>query len=150
MIKIFSDRRSELMPEIPTMAEQGIKVAGGEGWTAIWAPVKTPAAEIERMRTEGPRQADLDKVKANWMQNYRKSLQDNGYWLAALQTSLTEGTDPATILTFDKEVQKLSVGDLKLAAQRYLKPDNYVQVVLNPEKAQVPAQMAAGAQKAPQ
>jgi zinc protease len=103
-------------------------------------------AEIERMRTQGPDQADLDKVKTNWLQTYRKSLQENGYWLAALQTSLTEGTDPATILTFDKEVQKLSVADLKAAAQRYLKPDNYVQVVLNPEKAQAVAE----AQKAPQ
>ena len=50
VIGIFSDKRSALMPEIPTMAEQGIKVAGGEGWTAMWAPIKTPAAEIERMQ----------------------------------------------------------------------------------------------------
>ena len=90
-------------------------------------------AEIERMRTEGPSQADLDKVKTNWMQNYRKSMQENTYWLAALQTSLTEGTDPGTLLTFDQEVQKLTVADVKRAAQRYLNTENYVQVVLNPE-----------------
>jgi zinc protease len=91
-------------------------------------------AEIERMRTQGPDQGDLDKVKANWLQTYRKSLQENGYWLAVLQTSLTEGTDPATILSFDKEVQSLNVADLRRTAQRYLNPENYVQVVLNPEK----------------
>jgi zinc protease len=51
-----------------------------------------------------------------------------------LQTSLTEGTDPATILSFDKEVQSLNVADLRRTAQRYLNPENYVQVVLNPEK----------------
>ena len=90
-------------------------------------------AEIERMRTEGPSQTDLDKVKTNWLQTYRKSLQENTYWLAALQTSLTEGTDPGTILTFDREVQKLTVDDVKRAAQRYLNTENYVQVVLNPE-----------------
>jgi zinc protease len=39
-------------------------------------------AEIERMRTQGPDQADLDKVKQNWIQTYRKSLRENGYWLA--------------------------------------------------------------------
>lgn len=111
--------------------------------------VSATFAEIERMRNQGPDQADLDKVKTNWLQTYRKSLKENGYWLAALQTSLTEGTDPATILTFDKEVQKLSVADLKAAAQRYLKPDNYVQVVLNPEKPAAPAPVQV-AQKAPQ
>jgi zinc protease len=97
-------------------------------------------AEIERMRTEGPSQADLDKVKTNWLQTYRKSLQDNTYWLAALQTSLTEGTDPGTILTFDKEVQNLTVDDVKRAAQRYLNTENYVQVVLNPEAKAAAAQ----------
>jgi zinc protease len=101
------------------------------------------------MRTEGPRQADLDKVKTNWMQNYRKSLQENGYWLAALQTSLTEGTDPATILTVDKEVEALSVDDVRRAAQRYLDPSNYVQVVLGPDKAEKPVETLT-AQKAPQ
>jgi len=90
-------------------------------------------AEIERMRTEGPSQEDLDKVKTNWLQTYRKSLQENTYWLAALQTSLTEGTDPNTILTFDKEVQNLTVADVKRAAQLFLNTGNYVQVVLNPE-----------------
>jgi zinc protease len=91
-------------------------------------------AEIERMRTQGPDQGDLDKVKANWLQTYRKSLQENGYWLAILQTSLTEGTDPASILSFDKEVEHLNVADVKRAAQQYLNTGNYVQVVLNPEK----------------
>jgi zinc protease len=90
-------------------------------------------AEIERMRTQGPDQADLDKVKTNWLQTYRKSLQENGYWLGVLQASLTEGTDPSTILSFDKEVESLNVADLKRTAQRYLDPENYVQVVLNPE-----------------
>jgi len=85
------------------------------------------------VRSQGPDQGDLDKVKTNWLQTYRKSLQENGYWLAVLQTSLTEGTDPGTILSFDKEVQSLSVADLKRTAQRYLNPENYVQVVLNPE-----------------
>ena len=50
VIGIFSDRRSELMPDIPTMAEQGFKVSSDEGWTAMWAPAKTPAAEIARMQ----------------------------------------------------------------------------------------------------
>jgi len=95
--------------------------------------LKAMFAEIERMRTEGPSQADLDKVKTNWMQNYRKSMQENAYWLAALQTSLTEGTDPGTLLTFDQEVQKLTVADVRRAALRYLNTENYVQVVLNPE-----------------
>ncbi|MCK6424727.1 MAG: ABC transporter substrate-binding protein [Burkholderiaceae bacterium] len=50
VIGVFTEKRSELMPDIPTFAEQGIKVTSGEGWTGMWAPAKTPAAELERMQ----------------------------------------------------------------------------------------------------
>ena len=59
VIGIFSDKRSEMMPDIPTFAEQGFKVSSGDGWTAMWAPVKTPPAEIARM------QLALQKILAN-------------------------------------------------------------------------------------
>ncbi len=50
VLGIFSDKRSELMPEIPTFAEQGFKVSSGDGWTAMWAPARTPQAELSRMQ----------------------------------------------------------------------------------------------------
>lgn len=50
VLGIFSEKRFELMPDIPTMAEQGIPVLSSEGWTAMWAPVRTPAAQIQRMQ----------------------------------------------------------------------------------------------------
>ncbi|GAB3354514.1 MULTISPECIES: Bug family tripartite tricarboxylate transporter substrate binding protein [Giesbergeria] len=50
VIGIFSDQRSELVPDIPTFAEQGYKVSSGDAWTAMWAPAKTPVAEIARMQ----------------------------------------------------------------------------------------------------
>ncbi len=50
VVGIFSDKRSELMPDIPTMAEQGINVSSGDGWNAMWAPVRTPPEVIERMQ----------------------------------------------------------------------------------------------------
>ncbi|ODV40494.1 ABC transporter substrate-binding protein [Cupriavidus sp. UYMMa02A] len=51
LLGIFSDKRSPLAPDIPTMAEQGIAVSSGDAWTAMWAPVRTPQAEIARMQT---------------------------------------------------------------------------------------------------
>lgn len=49
-IGLFTEKRSELMPDIPTFAEQGIPVTSGEAWTGMWAPGRTPAAEVERMQ----------------------------------------------------------------------------------------------------
>ena len=90
-------------------------------------------AEITRLQQNGPDAAELDKVKTGWIQNHRRSLRENGYWVANLQSSLTEGTDPASILSVEKQVQALTADDIKAAARRYFDTKNYVQVVLNPE-----------------
>ncbi len=58
VIGVFAAKRSPLMPEVPTVAEQGVKVDAAEAWAAVWAPARTPKAEIERM------QAALGKVLA--------------------------------------------------------------------------------------
>jgi len=89
-------------------------------------------------------------VKTNWIQNHRRSLRENGYWVANLQSSLTEGTDPASILEVERQVQALTVQDVQAAARQYFDTKNYVQVVLNPET-QATASMArhgAGARTA--
>ena len=91
-------------------------------------------AEIERMKTQGPDAADLDKVKQNWKQLHEKSMRENEYWLSRLQNSILEGTDPATILVYEKMVEQITPADLKAAAQRYFDTNNYVQMVLYPEK----------------
>ncbi len=96
--------------------------------------IATAFAEIERMKTQGPSAKDLNKVKENWLQNHRKALRENGYWLGRLQTSLLQGTDPATLLTYEAQVKALTQEELKLAARRYLNTQNYVQLVQYPAK----------------
>jgi zinc protease len=91
-------------------------------------------AEIAQMKEQGPSEADLEKVKQNWIQVHRKSLRENGYWLGHLQSAVLNGTDPATILTYEQRVAAITAHELKDAAARYFKLDNYVQVVLYPEK----------------
>jgi zinc protease len=91
-------------------------------------------AEFERLKREGPQAADLAKVKQNWIQNHRKALRENGYWLGRIQSSLMDGTDPAALLTHEERVNALSAAEVQDAARRYLNTENYVQVVLYPEK----------------
>ena len=91
-------------------------------------------AEIERMKEQGPDPTDLAKVKENWLQGYQKSLRENNYWASRLQSALTNGTDPATILLYDKQIAAITAADLKEAARRYFDMNNYVQIVLQPAK----------------
>ncbi|MEN3274578.1 MAG: zinc protease [Massilia sp.] len=97
--------------------------------------------EFERIKREGPSAAELGKVKQNWIQNHRKALRENGYWLGRIQSALLDGTDPSAILTHEARVEALSPAEVQEAARRYLDNNNYVQVVLYPQK-EVAAQPA--------
>ncbi|RYF76574.1 MAG: ABC transporter substrate-binding protein [Comamonadaceae bacterium] len=51
VVGIFSDRRYPLAPDLPTLAEQGIRMAPVEGWFGAFLPGRTPApvvAQIDR------------------------------------------------------------------------------------------------------
>ncbi len=44
--------RSKAMPDVPTMAEQGLPNATITGWFAFLAPARTPAAIVQKLNTE--------------------------------------------------------------------------------------------------
>jgi tripartite-type tricarboxylate transporter receptor subunit TctC len=46
----FGAKRSPLMPDVPTLIEQGYNLDTGDAWTGMWAPAKTPQAELDRMQ----------------------------------------------------------------------------------------------------
>jgi tripartite-type tricarboxylate transporter receptor subunit TctC len=48
VLGVFGARRSPLLPEVPTLKEQGIDVDTGDAWTGVWAPAKTPKPQLER------------------------------------------------------------------------------------------------------
>jgi zinc protease len=90
--------------------------------------------EIQKIQDVGPEAFDLAKVKQNWLTQHRQNLRENDYWLGKLQDADLYKTDPATLLDYEKQVAAITLDDVKAVAQRYLKHDNYVQVVLYPEK----------------
>jgi len=90
-------------------------------------------AEIERIKTEGPDPAELDKVKKNWGQSWPRNLRNNAFWAAHLAGAELYGSDPHRVLDHLQRVAKLTPDDVRRAAQRYFDTGNYVQVVLNPE-----------------
>jgi zinc protease len=90
--------------------------------------------EIQKLQDTGPDAGDLDKVKQNWLIAYRRSLRENGFWLDKLHGSVLYGRDLAKVLSYEKDVAALSQADVQAAAKRYLRQDNFVQVVLLPQQ----------------
>jgi tripartite-type tricarboxylate transporter receptor subunit TctC len=49
---IAGDKRSRVMPDVPTLAEQGIANVSMTQWYALFAPAKTPKAVVDRLNKE--------------------------------------------------------------------------------------------------
>lgn len=49
-VGVFARKRSPLMPDVPTMAEQGFNTGGDDGWMGMWGPARQAPAELERMQ----------------------------------------------------------------------------------------------------
>ena len=47
-IGVFAPKRSPLLPDVPTLAEQGFDTGGDNGWMGLWGPARLPKAELER------------------------------------------------------------------------------------------------------
>ena len=91
-------------------------------------------AEIEKIRNDGPQPTDVDKVKQNWIKQYRIGMRTNSKWLGFLKDSTLYGTGQTDILAEEKLISSITPEEIKAAAQRYFNMGNYVQAIMYPEK----------------
>ena len=79
VLGIAGDKRSSVLPDVPTLAEQGIPNVSMSQWYAMFAPAKTPRAVVLRLNQE------LNRVLAD--KKVQKSIEDQG---AQVDTSTPE------------------------------------------------------------
>ncbi len=90
--------------------------------------------EIDSIRANGPRTAEVDKVKEAQRREREVSLKQNNYWMYQLLYADRLGTDPREILTYEALIDELDANTVREAALRYLPPANYVRVSLYPQQ----------------
>ncbi len=89
---------------------------------------------IDSLKTVGPSQQDIDKVKEMQRRQYELDLRDNDFWLGQLVAAERYGLDPRNVLSYEDLIGGLTVERVREATVRYLNTDNYVQVSLYPEE----------------
>ncbi|MEJ0029441.1 MAG: insulinase family protein [Bacteroidota bacterium] len=96
--------------------------------------INATLGEIKKIKDNGPTEDDLKKVKETWTKQYREELKDNGYWLAKLLQVEETGINPDDILTGEQRINAITTKEIKEATNKYFDMQNYLTVVLNPEK----------------
>ncbi len=90
--------------------------------------------EIKKIRDNGPLQIDVDKVQAEDRRVTEVQLKENGFWLGYLAGQFQNNENPEQILSYEESLKKITQEALKVAANKYLNGDNFVRLVLYPDK----------------
>ena len=78
----------------------------------------------------------IDKVRETQRRGYEVNLKLNGFWLNNLRSYYENNEDPEMILNYPKLVENSNANAIQNAAKKYFNMNNYVKVVLYPEKKQ--------------
>lgn len=95
--------------------------------------IKAIDEEFAALRANGPSQKDLDKVRLAVIEKRKENIKTNRYWASKLQQILFEGSSLDYFMNFDKEINSISVQDMKKLCNQVLNGKNSFIGVLNPE-----------------
>ena len=95
--------------------------------------LKVVNKEFDMLVKTGPEQSYLDKVKKQWIEEYKTNIKENNTWLTQILDYKLKGGDPKRFIDFEKYVQQLTVKDVQQAAKLVLAGKNQFTAVLMPE-----------------
>ena len=90
--------------------------------------------EINKIRVNGALADDIEKFIAEETRTTETQLKDNGFWLGYLTSQLQNEEEPKEVLSYLESLKELSPEALKATVQYRLNPDNFIRMVLLPEK----------------
>jgi zinc protease len=87
-------------------------------------------AELDKLKTEGPTQEVVDKVREIQRRSRETALERNGFWIAALHLQQINDLPLTEILEYDQKIEAVTRDSIREAAQRYFDSTSYIQGVL--------------------
>ena len=95
---------------------------------------KSVFREIDQLKSEGPREAEVTEVKAALARDHQTNSQSNTYLRDQIAFRYQRGEDLASLFGMDALFETLTPAIIQAAARTYFDVDNYVKVTVMPEK----------------
>ncbi|MEW5982799.1 MAG: insulinase family protein [Acidobacteriota bacterium] len=96
--------------------------------------IKATFREIDALRTSGPTERQVADVRAAMLRDLETNLRSNSYVMGQIYARYVDGEDPAGFFTIAPYYETLDAATILRAARTYLDTNNYVKVILMPEK----------------
>ncbi|CAM4096873.1 zinc protease [Pedobacter westerhofensis] len=90
--------------------------------------------EVQHIKSNGATPDDISKFKSEEHRQMELNLRNNGYWLGYLSNRLKYGDELNLVLGNNQRVDAVTVESSKATAQQYLNENNYIRLVLMPQK----------------
>lgn len=90
--------------------------------------------EIAKIKESGATADDVSKFKSEEQRQIELSLRNNNFWLNYLTNRLKNGEDLLQLSQAKERLDSVTVESTKATAQKYLNEDNYIRMVLMPQK----------------
>ncbi len=88
--------------------------------------------EISNLKKNGPKPADLEKVKQQWLEQNKTSMKENGTWLNEILETKFPGDNTDRFIHADKYIKALTPKQIQDAAKLLLNNANVITGVLRP------------------
>lgn len=95
--------------------------------------LKAVKKEFNDIVQRGPDTSYLNKVKRQWVEQYRTKMKENATWLNQLLEYKLQGGDPDRFVNYEKYVEKLTPKDIQQAAKLILAGKNEFVAIQMPE-----------------
>jgi zinc protease len=89
--------------------------------------------EMQDLCEKGPELEDVQKFKAQYLNNYELALKDNGFWYGYLLGQYENNEDVLQVLDTKQNLDKINQASLKKSAQVFLSGKNLITFELLPE-----------------
>lgn len=95
--------------------------------------IKSAIDEVDKVKKDGPTQADLDKFLIEQRRQLELQLKENNFWLSQISNSYQLNEDPTDVLRKLDELNKITVESVQKVANKYLVGDRLFEFILLPE-----------------
>ncbi len=89
--------------------------------------------EINNIKATGQSAENLNKVKQQWIEQYKTSMKENGTWLSKIQAIHLQNASANYFLNYEKIVNALTSEQIKATANLLFNGKNVITAVLKPE-----------------
>lgn len=90
--------------------------------------------QIDSLKINCPDSIIVEKIREIQRRTHEKNLKQNSFWLNNLRFYYDNDEDPRMILNYPKLVDNLTAQTIQEAVKKYFNMENYVKIVLYPEK----------------